>query len=421
MTNLPPTHQDVLCLLSQALHATRLPESTSRALNNHPDWPAILREAAQQAVLPLVLEAALTLPPDQQPPGGVLAIYRDQAIRQVINNERLMAAQDKLLAAFEKAKIPCLILKGSSAACRYPRPELRVLGDIDLLVGRESVAAASGVLESLGYRKEKEYEPLHIGFNGSQAFVELHFEATEYPDTSIGEQLRAFMADALRHRQTLHMHQYIFPALDPVRQAVSLVTHIQRHMRYQGIGLRHLCDFAVFVHHVGSQTWQADISGALARCGMLRFAEALAKTCVVHLGLPQSSAPWCAHIDRRLADDLVLEFLASGNFGIKQPDHRLTTFLSVDRHSRGKPASMPRTILSNLNRYARNNFPATRKAPVLLPMFWIILPAHYALKNALNKKAVSLTGSFSHARRRKKLFDQLRIYQPDKRANADLT
>ena len=82
MTNLPPTHQDVLCLLSQALHATRLPESTSRALNNHPDWPAILREAAQQAVLPLVLEAALTLPPDQQPPGGVLAIYRDQAIQE---------------------------------------------------------------------------------------------------------------------------------------------------------------------------------------------------------------------------------------------------------------------------------------------------------------------------------------------------
>ena len=416
MTNLPPTHQDVLCLLSQALHAARQPESTSRALNNHPDWPAILREAAQQAVLPLVLEAALTLPPEQQPPGGVLAIYRDQAIRQAIHNERLMAAQDVILAAFARQGIPCAILKGASVACFYPQPSLREMGDIDLLTYPVHLDQAAGLLTGLGYSKAPAREDFHLGFVGPRAQVELHFIATEYPEGPAGRHLREAMEGALPAARVQRMDGYSFPALSPPHQAISLLIHTQRHMMGLGIGLRHLCDFAMFLNSLSPAAWQADIAPLLKQGGLLQFARVLARACVLYLGLPAAQAPWSAQVDDRLAHDLLMDFLDSGNFGHKRSTLRATAVLVADKAGTGRPAGMLRTALRNINTYARKRYPAAQRWPALLPLYWLYVPACYLVTRWRMGEGAAARQTLVQARQRKRLFDQLRIYLPDEKA-----
>ena len=43
-------------------------------------------------------------------------------------------------------------MKGSSNSRNYPQPDLRVLGDIDILVNRESLEQVQAILEEQGYQ-----------------------------------------------------------------------------------------------------------------------------------------------------------------------------------------------------------------------------------------------------------------------------
>lgn len=370
-------------------------------------WATLMSEATKQTVLPLALEAALSLPDGLQPPESALEPWRDMVIQQVVNNERLMAEQEALLGQFDNAGIPCVILKGSSAACAYPRPELRVLGDIDLLVDRAMVTRAAALLQSLGYVQVKVSEAFHLGFAGPLAFVELHFEATKYPDGPRGAYLERMMADVVRLTRRQQMNGYHFPGLTLQRQAISLLIHMQYHMKGFGIGLRHLCDFAMFVYSVTPETWQADIAPVLREGGLLRFAEALVKACVMYLGLPESSVPWCAAADESLARDLYADFVDSGNFGRKQPNLRATSVLSADKTGTGAKGGMLRTAIRNINHYARLHYPLAGRLPLTLPYYWVFIPVRHLILSKRRHEHPHVGSTLAVARRRKKLFDRL--------------
>ena len=57
-----------------------------------------------------------------------------------------------LLSSLAKEKIPVLLLKGAALAfTQYPHPEMRSMGDIDMLFRRQDLARALEVIESCGY------------------------------------------------------------------------------------------------------------------------------------------------------------------------------------------------------------------------------------------------------------------------------
>jgi hypothetical protein len=102
------------------------------------------------------------------------------AARAIRVNTLLLRSVDALAAA---GVVPVL-LKGPALARRYyPEPFHRATTDVDLLVSREQVEAASRVLEGLGLARVPE-RPGHGGehthhreFQGAAGLVELHFRA----------------------------------------------------------------------------------------------------------------------------------------------------------------------------------------------------------------------------------------------------
>lgn len=378
------------------------------------DWKAVFVEAIQQTVLPLALEAALTLPLDIRPSERKLEPFRNYAMSQAVKNERLMAAQDKLLKAFAHRGIPCVVLKGSSAAAPYPQPELRVLGDIDLLVDRTSLERAVEVLREFGYWESQGNEEFHLGFVSASAHVELHFEVTYFPDNTMGKALRSLMDSALPAQHFVTQGIYTYPVLSPERQAVSLLMHMQRHMQALGIGLRHLCDFAVFIKHLPLGEWERTVAPVLKEGGLLRFAQFLARTCVLYLGLPAACAPWCNNVSDSFCRELILEFLHSGNFGRKDPRHRASSVLGVDKTGLGASRFMPLTIIRNINLYARKQYPFLQHLPVLLPVFWIFVPLKHLYDNRKSTVRPEFMQTLSEGRRRQKLFAQLGLFESEK-------
>ena len=108
-------------------------------------WPSDLTDGevsalAAHGVVPL-LYAAQPLPQ-----------FRPEAIRAAAIEPLRADDLRDVLRSLAMAGIDVLVLKGTALAYQiYTAPELRPRADVDLLIARDSVAAATRVLESLGY------------------------------------------------------------------------------------------------------------------------------------------------------------------------------------------------------------------------------------------------------------------------------
>jgi len=127
-------------------------------------WSVLVAQASCHGVAPIVHGHLRTLGTDRTPPEALDALA-GAARACVALNLRLRDELSRLLAAFSRAGIPALPLKGPVLADRlYPAPLLRTAGDLDVLVPaadvlRAAVSAANpsgpvaperfGVLQSL--------------------------------------------------------------------------------------------------------------------------------------------------------------------------------------------------------------------------------------------------------------------------------
>lgn len=86
----------------------------------------------------------------------------------------------EICAAFEKAKIPYMPLKGSVLRNYYPEPAMRTSCDIDILVHPEDLDRATTLLkDELGYTiGEKYYYNISV-YSQNDVLIELHFALTE--------------------------------------------------------------------------------------------------------------------------------------------------------------------------------------------------------------------------------------------------
>ena len=119
------TEQSLLALLRRALFGQDTP------LPPDADWQSIFEEAASHSVHLLVYDC-LTEQERAAIPKETAVPWRQEVLSTMWYNEQLLGEQQTVLKAL--SAFPCVILKGSSSAACYPRPELRCAGDIDLLL-----------------------------------------------------------------------------------------------------------------------------------------------------------------------------------------------------------------------------------------------------------------------------------------------
>jgi hypothetical protein len=116
------------------------------------DWHRLLRLATRHRVLGLVrdglMQAQLDLPPD-------IARGMSAQSATLVREHLAMAAEAlRLQRLFDDADLPVLFVKGASLAMlAFGNLGLSGGQDIDLLVPWEAIPAATGILESAGYRR----------------------------------------------------------------------------------------------------------------------------------------------------------------------------------------------------------------------------------------------------------------------------
>ena len=395
------TWEIALDLMRRSLYDTSDPVDAGFA---SADWNHVFTFLREHAVIPFAWHAIRKTPAySRAVPAEIQARMRSIVLNGVFANECLMEAQDGIIRLFGENGIPCAVLKGSSVAANYPRPELRALGDIDLLVRPDALDVARDLLIKEGYALEKREKAhdFHISFRKNNVLVELHFAVSHIPDAKRAECVDELMEDALDGVLWRPAEPYVFPTLSPAHQAVSLLLHMERHWVDEGIGLRQLMDWHTFVHSNDEKTWR-EIMAALERCRLSRLAAVFTAVCVSYLGLEKCA--WCPA--EGLSGDMMRDILESGHFGSRmKAGWAIRMFYDKDRKC---DASFIFGTIRGMSRNIQSKYPVCANIPVLLVFFWLYLPLRYWVRRLRGLRAKRSCGRMMViAAARKKIYQAL--------------
>lgn len=369
------------------------------------NWSAVLAEAQRHKVTALLYPAIRSM---DDVPEAIFNKVCGTAIAVATASEAMLKEQRKILDLLEAHQIPCAVLKGTSVAYPYPHPELRTIGDIDILVDEENLDEACKALQADGFAPSYTAEK-HLCLQKGAVWVEMHRMVSVFPESEKGRFTRRYMTDALRHTQETEICGVRFPMLSGAYQIIALLAHMEQHLANSGIGLRQVCDWAVTAHALRN-CFDGETLTLLERCGLLRFAKIMTRLCERYLGLPPCQ--WAADASDTLVDEMLTDILMGGNFQTQMVEHPFTAVLTdaYDIAGKGK-TSLFRNYIRYIKKNLRKKYPWA-KSRLWIPVFSIFLPARWSVRVLLGKREkINLLQTVCKARDRDRLFREMKLYQ----------
>ena len=373
------------------------------------DWDIVEDLAAQHGVLWMLYLGAKQH--SQQIPSEKIRTWRGMMYASALRNEQLNGIQAEIVSWLMENNIRTAVLKGTSCSRYYTIPEARSLGDIDILVDKDSMDVVGNFLLHQGFHTSTPGHPFHVEYYKDGTTIEVHHACTDVPDSVGGRRAAQEMSKFLNDVCMVSMDGMVFPVLSESHQALMLLLHMERHMMGGGIGLRQLCDWAMFVNNSSALHWKQATLELLRRCGLLKYACVVTKACVDYLGVDDSHAAWCLDIESKLSNAFISDVFYGGEIANRDSEGLTNIFsersiLGQQRQSRMK------SIIAMLNRLAFREWPVVQKYRILLPLFWLYIPIRYWIrgKKGLRSK-VNIRELWNSSTQRKKLFERLELYR----------
>lgn len=366
------------------------------------DWGRVASESDIQSVLPRVLDAAT--PFKHNIPEEVYKDWSDRAIKYLVNNTKVQTSQQKLVKLLTDAGYSYTILKGESSIKYYNRPDLRILGDVDFLIDPSQNDEIIKLLCDNGYTKGHDTKT-HTAFEKAGIDFELHRDVQGLPEGVIGEKLREITKSILQESEKPPETDFITPAKH--HHALILLLHAQHHMIGEGMGLRHLLDWAEFVNKTQNEPFWDELLKLLEQTGLLTFAKVLTKTCQVAFDMP---CPDWAEASETLCNQILDDVFSSGNFGRKDYSRIRTGVLIKDKNSGGVSKNKYKKIFRVLVNNVKNKHPRVVKYPILYPVYFIFEILRY-MWLVLTGRRPSIKKIVKDVDERKKIYQQLKIFE----------
>lgn len=226
----PMYQQDVLNIVQAAIEQKPMPLSESFSLE---ETLPLLRV---HNITPLCFYGAARCGVDKKSPP--MLDLRTSWYRYVLNNARQDAIAEEISKVFEDNQIAYMPLKGILLKNLYPNPEMRVMGDLDILIRLDQYKTISELFEKLNYKfiKETDHE-LIWDCNGVQ--VELHKRLMP----SYNKDYDVYFGNGWKLAK--HNEGMRFSMTDE-DQFIYLFTHYAKHYRDGGIGIKQTVDLYLY-------------------------------------------------------------------------------------------------------------------------------------------------------------------------------
>lgn len=307
----------------------------------------------QHQVLPLGYVGAVCCGvPRQHPVVNLLFQGYGQCLQ---HSETQLALARRIYAAFDEAGVDYMPLKGCRVKLLYPQPELRAMGDMDILIRVEQYETIRPLLSDMGLCElvESDHELIWVK---DKLMVELHKRLLP----SYNRDYYRYFGDGWRLAHVESGTQYVMNNED---EFVYLFTHFAKHYRDGGIGLRHLADLWVY-QNAYPELDMTHVRRELGHLNLLAFFENVQKTIDAWLGQGEWDEMSCF---------VMSHVFDSGAYGTEE-GHELSR---VARVSEGGMSTKKARFLRYIAvvfpplKEMKVSYPVLQRAPVLLPVCWV--------------------------------------------------
>lgn len=208
--------------------------------------------------------------------------------------------------------ISSVLLKGQGIASHYPVPTIRQAGDIDLYV--KDFSRARAVMARL-FGPETEVGSKHVTYHvGGTLDIELH----KYTEVLAKESQNAeyqLISDkgTSEYLELVRLDGHFVNTPESTFNAFYIFHHLWHHFTGMGIGMRQLCDWAMFLHSHKGKLDEARLGEWLETFGLKDAWQVFGCAAVQALALPPEDLPFYDASKAKRGSRLVDFFLVQGD------------------------------------------------------------------------------------------------------------
>lgn len=295
-------------------------------------WNIIMKLAKTQALMGLVGDVLLTRREirDTLPPKFVEQL-QDIPMTNVGMHSHMNMTLQLVVLTLRKAGVEPVLLKGQGLARNYPVPELRQCGDIDLYVGEKNYEKVYSLLEPIASEID-DFSRLAIGkhfhLKVANSLIEVHRFADVHASPTFNEIYQEYASEGLsKDLVPINFGDVAVNTPADNFNAFYVFNHLWHHFITEGVGLRQMCDWMLFLHTRCGRLDLDYLKQLLERMDLVLPWKTFGCILVDYLGLPSDEFPF---YDQNYVSKgrMVLErIMKEGNFG------QQTSYVRRRKHS----------------------------------------------------------------------------------------
>ena len=403
MGKLNDVQKTVLALTSAVLFNTSVPFVDV-------DYSALKKESYDQAVFMLVYSAVASYLPESEQES-----WLDLSEKITAKNMTTDFEHSELHDLMTDNNIPYTTIKGSGAASYYPDPLKRMMGDVDFIIQKDHFSKAGRVLESAGFKRtDSDDLHFHFAYGRDLSTWEMHESIGGIPNDECGEKIREYLSDIIDKSVIYNYNGNTFRMPCVFHHGLILLIHTAEHLTSTGVGLRHLCDWAVFVNKIPDDEFAHLFEDKLKSVGLWNFA------CVLtHLSEKYLHIRHCSWLDNyptpsdEFLEKMIVDIFKGGNFGTKDKQrlNQAKLITDVDTHKAGSRGAF-RQLISSLNAKSKERLPIIKKAPILMPVGWIYTAGWYMVLLIQGKRpSINIKEMVKGAEERRAIYKEFKLFE----------
>ena len=372
----------------------------------------VLKEAEAQTVFSLAfayLQKELTIIS-----AGNFDELNEKFYRNVILNTNNFQEHNELHELMESRQIPYVTIKGLASAYYYPDSSLRDMGDVDFLVFENDFESSKRAVLSAGFKLDHgDDDSIHIAFKREPMSIwEQHRCVNGIPEGSVGELIREELDKTIETSELVELDDAVCRIPDKFHHGLIMLLHMISHMTSEGIGLRHLCDWAVFVNSISNDEFVGLFSEKLNSFGLWKFAQIMTATSEKYLGIEHKEWIESAELDDDLLEDVITDILNGGNFGKKDLNrYREIKYISNRNERTVDSKNVFFQVFDAVNKKACDDFRFINKYRFLLPIGWLAEGGKYfGLLVTGKRKSKGTSKMLKEAAKRKNIYSQMELF-----------
>ena len=158
----------------------------------------------------------------------------------IVRYDKQKAVINEIDSLLSKNGIKHIFFKGSEIREYYPVPEFRVMGDIDILIEKESRARVLDLLRGSGYEAKNTNGAVY-DYVKDGVLIEMH---TRLVNGKVGSKnAEDYFTDAIDHAEFSGYAGHF----EPNYYTAYLITHIAHHFWFYGAGIKMILDLAIVI------------------------------------------------------------------------------------------------------------------------------------------------------------------------------